>query len=69
MGKYTLDGSTSRTIVLVAALGAVSALCWHGTVDGQAFVGVVSLVLGGVVHASGTNQGAQAGGTDPPPKT
>lgn len=62
----TIDGSTSRTLILLAAIVAASVLAWHGTVDGQAYVAVLSLVLGGVVHASGTNQGSQAS-VDPPP--
>lgn len=60
-----IDGSTSRTLILLASLLAVSLLCWAGKVDAQAFVAIVSLVLGGVVHASGTNQGAQST-VDPP---
>jgi hypothetical protein len=63
-----LDGSTSRTLILLASLAATSLLCWAGKVDAQAFVAIVSLVLGGVVHASGTNQGSQAS-VDPPPES
>jgi hypothetical protein len=55
----TLDGSTSRTLVLLAALAATTFLTYHGSVDAQAFVAIVSLVLGGVVHASGTKQGSE----------
>lgn len=61
-----LDGSTSRTLILLTALAATAVLTWHGAVDAQAFVAIASLVIGGVVHASGTNQGSQAT-TDPPP--
>lgn len=61
----TLDGSTSRTLILLAALIATSLLTWAGKVDAQAFVAIVSLVLGGVVHASGTKQGTEAT-TNPP---
>jgi hypothetical protein len=52
----TLTGSTSRTLILLAALLSTSLLCWAGKVDAQAFVAIVSLVLGGVVHAAGVNQ-------------
>lgn len=54
----TLDGSTSRTVILLASLVAASLLCWAGKVDAQAFVAIVSAVLGGVIHASGNKQGA-----------
>lgn len=61
-----LDGSTARTIVLLASLAAVTFLTYHGAVDAQAFVAIVSLVLGGVVHASGTRQGSEASQSPPP---
>ena len=61
-----IDGSTSRTLILLAAILSLSLLAWHGTVDGQAYVATISLILGGVVHASGTNQGSKAS-VDPPP--
>lgn len=66
MTAPTLTGSTSRTLILLAALIATSLLTWAGKVDAQAFVAIVSLVLGGVVHASGTNQGVQASNPPPP---
>jgi hypothetical protein len=55
----TLDGSTSRTLILLVALVSVTVLTWHGTVDGAAYTGILGAVLGAVVHASGTRQGAQ----------
>lgn len=55
-----MTGSTSRTIILLASLAAVTFLTYHGSVDAQAFVAIVSLVLGGVVHAAGTKQGSEA---------
>jgi hypothetical protein len=61
----TLDGSTSRTLILLGALIATSLLTWAGKVDAQAFVAIVSLVLGGVVHASGTKQGSEVSQTPP----
>lgn len=60
-----LDGPTSRTIILLAALVAATFLTWAGKVDAQAFVAIVSAVLGGVIHASGNKQGADA--ATPPP--
>ena len=59
--RFMLDGSTSRTVILVAALVSVSVLAWHGTVDGAAYNGIIGAVIGAVVHASGTRQGAQTG--------
>jgi hypothetical protein len=61
-----LDGSTSRTLILLGSLASVSLLAWHGTVSGEAYTGVIGIIIGGVVHASGTNQGSQAT-ADPPP--
>lgn len=61
----TLDGSTSRTVILLASLVAASLLCWAGKVDAQAFVAIVSAVLGGVIHASGNKQGAASKETPP----
>lgn len=61
-----IDGSTSRTLILLAALVATSLLTWADKVDAQAFVAIVSLVLGGVVHASGTKQGSEASVSPPP---
>jgi hypothetical protein len=65
MNVPTLDGSTSRTLILLAALIATSLLTWAGKVDAQAFVAIASLVLGGVVHASGAKQGSDATQTPP----
>ena len=56
----TLDGTTSRTILLLAGVISVTGLAWHGTVDGQAYVAVVTFLFGGIIHASGTKQGAEA---------
>ena len=53
-------------MILLAALVATSLLCWAGKVDAQAFVAIVSLVLGGVVHAAGTRQGSEASQSPPP---
>lgn len=63
-----IDGSTSRTLIVLGCVVAATVLCWHGTVDGQAYVGILSLILGGAVHASGTKQGSEAS-TSPPPET
>lgn len=61
-----LDGSTSRTLILLASLGSATAAVLTGTIDGAAFTGIVGAVIGGVVHASGTNQGSQASVSPPP---
>ena len=60
-----LDGTTSRTILLLAGVISVTGLAWHGTVDGQAYVAVITFLFGGIIHASGTRQGAQAAGPEP----
>lgn len=52
------DGPFGRTILLLSTLLATSILAWHGTIDGQAYVGVIGIILGGIVHASGTKQGS-----------
>ena len=52
--------SVGRLAVLIGCLLSVTVLAWHGTIDAQAYVAIVSLVLGGVVHASGTRQGSEA---------
>jgi len=65
MATPTLDGSTSRTLILLAALVATSLLTWAGKVDAQAFVAIMGIVLGGVVHASGSKQGTDAAQTPP----
>lgn len=61
-----VDGSTSRTLILLAALAVTALLAWHGTINGEAAVGVIASIVGAVVHASGTRQGSQAT-ADPPP--
>jgi hypothetical protein len=61
-----IDSSTSRTLILLTALTAASLLCWAGKVDGQAYVAIIGIVLGGVVHASGTKQGSEASQAPPP---
>lgn len=55
-----LDGSGSRTIIVLTCIACATALCWHKTIDGQAMVGLLSLIVGGAVHASGTKQGSEA---------
>lgn len=60
-----IDGSTSRTLLLLATIVAVVVLNWHGSVGGQACVALLSLIAGGLVHASGTKQGSEAA-VDPP---
>jgi len=62
----TLDGSTSRTLILLTTIISATVLAWHGTVDGQAYVAIIGIVLGGVVHASGTRQGSEASQAPPP---
>jgi hypothetical protein len=62
-----IDGSTSRFVLLLASIGAVSALAWHGTVGGQAAIGLLTAIVGGLIHASGTKQGSEAS-IDPPPE-
>ena len=61
----TLDGSTSRTLILLTTIISATVLAWHGTVDGQAYVAIIGIVLGGVVHASGTRQGSEASQAPP----
>ena len=38
----TMDGSTSRTLILLASLAAIVVLAWNGTVGGDAAVGIIS---------------------------
>lgn len=63
----TFEGSSSRTLILLTVLVAASVLCWLDKVDAQAYVALVSAVLGGVIHASGNKQGADAATSPPPP--
>jgi hypothetical protein len=62
-----LEGAASRTIILLTVLVLSSMLCWLDKVDAQAYVALVSAVLGGVIHASGNKQGADAATSPPPP--
>lgn len=67
MGEGEVTNSIDKilaAIVALALIGAVGALAWHGTVDGQAVVGFftgLSLagIVGGVQHVS-TRNGASA---------
>lgn len=60
-----VSSGTSRTILLLSILGVVTALNWHGSLDAQATTGLLGIILGGIVHASGTKQGSDAT-TNPP---
>ena len=62
----TLDGSTSRALILLAVIASATVLAWHNTISGEAYVGLLGIVLGGVVHASGSKQGTDAALTTPP---
>lgn len=64
--RALIDGSTSRTLILLASLGSVTVCALTGTIGGDVYSAIVAAVIGGVVHASGTNQGSQAT-VDPPP--
>lgn len=65
MGR--IDGSTSRFIILALALISVTACALQGTIDGAVYSAVVATIIGGVVHASGTKQGAEASSGAPQP--
>lgn len=67
MKAQTITGSLSRTLVLLGSLGSVVFLTWTGDVNGDAAVGIISAIVGGVIHASGTKQGSEAS-TSPPPE-
>jgi Ni,Fe-hydrogenase I cytochrome b subunit len=62
-----IDGSTSRFLLLLAVIAAVTGLALHGNVDGQAVIGLLAGIVGGLLHASGTKQGSEAS-IDPPPE-
>ena len=59
--------SLSTVVLAVAAIVSAAALTWHGSIDGQAFVAIVSGTLGlGVgsgIHAAGVKSGGAGGGT------
>lgn len=55
-----IDGGTTRFIILALTLVSVTACALQGTVDGSVYAAVIATVVGGVVHASGTKQGAEA---------
>lgn len=54
------------TVIVLACIGSLTALVWVGKVNGDALVGIVSAVIGALLHAAGTRGGVKAV-TDPPP--
>lgn len=67
-----MKGSTAAVLgvaaVIIAVLVVTVVLAWHGTLNGQAAEGIISVVLAGVIgtgaHAAGS---ASATATAPPP--
>lgn len=58
--------SPLTALIVLAIIGSLTFLAWDEKVDGQAYVAIVSGVIGGILHAAGTRGGAQAA-VDPPP--
>lgn len=56
----TISGSTSRTILILGVIVCAGVLTWHGSITGEACYGLLTLIAGALVHASGTKQGADA---------
>lgn len=56
----------SSTLIVLVALGGSIFLTWHGDLDGQAFVALVSAIIGGVLVRGGVASGSKAT-ADPPP--
>jgi hypothetical protein len=65
MNHTAVSDGTLRWLLLVAVLGCATALCWHGTINGEAYVGLLAALTGGVIHASGAKQGSDATQTPP----
>jgi len=59
------------TAIILALIGAVTALTWQGMIGGEAAVGfftaIIGLVGGAAANAHGVRQGAKAA-VDPPPE-
>lgn len=64
----TVDGSTSRFILLSAALLSVTVCVIQGTIDAAAYTTVIGLVVGAAVQAGGVKQGSEATSAPPPPE-
>ena len=64
MKHSTLSPLTA--VVVMACIVSLTLLAWDGAVNGDAVVALLSAIVGGVLHASGSRSGAQAV-TDPPP--
>jgi hypothetical protein len=61
-----LDGSTSRFILLAMCVVSATVTALHGTIDGAVYSAVISVIIGGAVHAGGTKQGSEATSSPPP---
>ena len=59
-----LSPGLSRLILLVACLGVATVLCILDKIPGEAALGVITVIVGGVLHGAGARQGAEAAKND-----
>lgn len=71
IGRATEGNATpiSNTVIVLALIGALTALVWIGKVNGDAFISVASVIVGAVLVRQGVSAGAKAStdATTPPP--
>jgi hypothetical protein len=58
MTPIPLAAWISGTIILLAVLGGTFALAWHGTVNGAAVIGIVTVIVAGALGILGSHVGA-----------
>lgn len=60
--------SWQTTLIVLLALGGSIFLTWADKVSGDAFVGVIGAILGGVLVQRGVSSGSAATNSPPPPE-
>jgi hypothetical protein len=56
----------TTTIILLALIAGLIFLTWEGRVNGDAFVSLASVIIGGVLVSRGVSSGAQASNSTSP---
>lgn len=61
--------SWPTTLIVLMALGGSIFLTWADKLDGQAFVAIASMIVGGVLALRGVTSGSAASSAPPPPES
>lgn len=61
--------SWPTTLIVLMVLGGSIFLTWTDKLDGQAFVAITSMIIGGILVRAGVTSGSAATSAPPPPKS